>query len=210
MKPRINLLFIVGLLASATAFANPKFKVEGDVLHYNTELAVNEDEREITFETDRIYFEKTLKENPDIEVVYLTSWGGDIVTAYEIADLIIDYELDTHVVEICFSGCATLLLSGKKRTMQRGSKIGFHRSWWDVDAMEEYYESEKETEGWGSVFEFAAWVHEDAQDEIYMDFQFLLERKVDPFFAIETLKADVDGGWYPRRKELLDANFLTH
>lgn len=187
---------------------NPKFVIDGGVLHYNTNLAATEAWQEIIPE-DLDFFEKVLRENPDIKVVYLTSWGGDVETSNEIADLIIDYELDTHAVGICFSGCATLLLGGKERTLERGSKIGFHRSWWDVDALEYYYEENKESEGWDSVFDFAAWVHEDAQEEIYSDFEFLLERGVDPLFSIKTLRADSDDGWYPRRKELLDANFLT-
>lgn len=187
---------------------NPKFAVEGDVLHYNTDLAAAEYWREIIPE-DLEFFEKVLKENSDIKVVHLTSWGGDVETSYEIADLIIDYELDTHAVEICFSGCATLLLGGKERTLERGSKIGFHRSWWDVDALRYYYEENKESEGWDSVFDFAAWVHDDAQEEIYRDFEFLLERGVAPLFSIKTLRAESDDGWYPRRKELRDANFLT-
>ena len=208
MKNYFNLLFVVGVLIAAPSFANSKFVVESRILYYNTELAPNEDEQEITFD-DLDVFDKVLKENPDIKVVYLTSWGGDVETSYEIADLIIDYGLETHVVGICFSGCTTLLLSGKKRTLEKGSKVGFHRSWWDVDLMKDYYEENKEYQEWGSVFEFAAWVHEDAQEEIYKDFEFLLERGVDPLFAIKTLKADADDDWYPRRKELLDANFLT-
>lgn len=187
---------------------NPKFAIDGDVLRYNTSLAATEEWQEIIPE-DLDFFEKVLGENPDIKAVYLTSWGGDVETSYEIADLIIDYELDTHAVDICFSGCATLLLGGKERTLERGSKIGFHRSWWDVDALEYYYEENRESEGWDSVFDFAAWVHEDAQEEIYRDFEFLLERGGDPLFSIKTLKADSDDGWYPRRKELVDANFLT-
>ncbi|MDD9885401.1 MAG: hypothetical protein OXU62_12880 [Gammaproteobacteria bacterium] len=187
---------------------NPKFAIDGDILHYNTNLAATEEWQEITSE-DLDFFEKVLKENPDIKVVYLTSWGGEVETSFEIADLIIDYELNTHAVDICFSGCATLLLGGNQRTLERGSKVGFHRSWWGVDALKYYYEENKESEGWDSVFDFAAWVHDDAQEEIYRAFEFLLERGVDPLFSIKTLKADSDNEWYPRRKELLDANFLT-
>ena len=194
---------------SLTPRFNPKFVVEGEILRYNTDLAATEAGQNIV-SRDRDFFEKALKENPDIETVYLTSWGGDVETSYEIADLIIDYELDTHVVDICYSACSTLFLGGEKRTMERGSKLGFHRGWWNPDNMEEYYNSEKDAENWETVFDFASWVYEDAQEEIYDEFQFLLERGVEPFFAIKTIKeAPDDDGWYPRRKELLDANFLT-
>ena len=193
---------------SSAPRSNPKFAVDGVILHYNTDLAATEAWQEIV-SRDRDFFEKALKENPDIEVIYLTSWGGEIETSYEIADLIIDYGLDTHVVDVCYSGCATLLLGGEKRTMERGAKLGFHRSWWDPDDMEEYYNSEKDAENWETVFDFAAWMYEDTQEEIYEGFEFLLERGVAPLFAIKTLREDSDDGWYPRRKELLEANFLT-
>jgi len=203
-----EMLFDKGEVVRHTPRFNPKFVVEGDILHYNTGLAATEESREITSE-DLEFFEKVLKENPDIKVVYLTSWGGDVEASNEIASLIIDYELDTHAVDICFSACPTILLGGNKRTLQRGSKIGFHRSWWDVDALKYYYEYNKEAEGWDDVFAFAAWVHDDALEGIYRDFEFLLERGVAPLFAIKTLREGPEGGWYPRRRELLDANFLT-
>ena len=206
---RINdVVYDKGEQISNTPRVNPKFEIKGKVLYYNTDLATTEAGQEIITD-DLDFFKKVLQENSDIKMVRLTSWGGDSEASSEIADLIIDYGLDTHVVDICFSGCTTLLLSGKKRTLEKGSKVGFHRSWWDVNLMKDYYEENKEYEGWGSVFEFAAWVHEDAQEEIYKDFEFLLERGVDSLFAIKTLKAKADDGWYPRRKELLDANFLT-
>ena len=99
-------LFLVGPL---NLYASEKFKVEGEVLHYNTELAVNEIDREIQ-EEDAAILLKTLKNNPNIKTIHLTSWGGLISTAVEMADIIIDFELDTHVKEICFSACPLLLV----------------------------------------------------------------------------------------------------
>lgn len=204
----IKMCYESGDEVDCSVSVNPKFVVEGEILHYNTELAPKAEEREIR-DDDLDYFDKVLKENPNIKVVYLTSWGGDVEAANEIASLIIDYELNTHTVDICFSACPTIFLGGEKRTLQRGSKIGFHRSWWPIDGLKAYYEDNKETEGWKDVFSFAAWVHEYTQDEIYRDFRFLLERGVAPLFAIETLQEGPEGGWYPRRKELREANFLT-
>ena len=203
-----DVVYDKGKEVSSTPRFNPKFVVKGDILHYNTDLAATVEGQEITF-GDRDYFEKLLKENADIKIVHLTSWGGDIEEAFEISDLIIDYDLDTRAIDICFSACPTLFLGGKNRTLERGSKIGFHRSWWNVDDIKFYYEDNKEDEGWNSVFDFAAWVYEDTQEEIHRHFEFFLERGVDPVFAIKTLKADSYDGWYPRRKELLEANFLT-
>ena len=60
-----------------------------------------------------------------------------------------------------------------------------------------------------SVFDFTSWVYDDTQDTLFKKFQYFIERDVDPLFIIETLRAKSDGMWYPRRKELLNANFIT-
>ena len=189
-------------------YANEKFKVDGEDLHYNTELAVEEINRQITEEDVEVLLEK-LKNNPNIKRIILTSWGGLISPAVEMADIIIDFELDTHVKEICFSACSILLIAGETRTLERGSKIGFHRSWWDSESMRIYYEEQRESYGWGNEFDFSSWVYDDSQQEIYSQFKYYLERGVSPSFVIETMKARSDDGWFPRRKDLLRANVIT-
>jgi len=203
----ISLSFLVGPL---NLYASEKFKVEGEVLHYNTELAVNEIDRGIQ-EEDSDKLLKTLKNNPNINTIHLTSWGGLISTAVEMADIIIDFELDTHVKEICFSACPLLLVGGETRTLERGSKIGFHRSSWESDSMKSFYEDKETREiyGWKNEFDFSSWVYDDSQEEIYSQFKYYLERGVSPSFVIETMKARSEDGWYPRRKDLLEANVIT-
>ena len=203
----ISLLFFVFPL---NLYASEKFKVEGEVLHYNTELAVNEIDRGIQ-EEDSDKLLKTLKNNPNIKTIHLTSWGGLISTAVEMADIIIDFELDTHVKEICFSACPLLLVGGEQRTLERGSKIGFHRSSWESDSMKSFYEDKETREiyGWKNEFDFSSWVYDDSQEEIYSQFKYYLERGVSPSFVIETMKARSEDGWYPRRKDLLEANVIT-
>lgn len=153
-------------------------------------------------------FKTLLEETPAIKTVYLTSAGGQVESAQGIADILIDYELNTHGVEICFSACTTIFLGGEKRTMERAAKIGFHRSSWG-ESMKAYYEYNQEYYGWRDVWGFAAWVHDDSLNEVYTDLQFLLGRNVAPLFAIKTLRAKSDDGRFPRRKELLGAEFLT-
>ena len=118
-------LFVFAVFIS-DLHANEKFKVEGDVLYYNTDLASEEINQEINWD-DVDYFKKVLKDNSGIKTVYITSWGGLIDASVEIADIIIDYELDTHVKEICFSACPIIFLGGEIRTLEKGAKIGFHQ-----------------------------------------------------------------------------------
>ena len=191
-------------------YANEKFKVDGKVLHYNTELAVEEINRNIMDEDVEVLL-KTLKDNPNIKTINLTSWGGYISAAVEMADIIIDFELDTHVKEICFSACPLLLIGGEKRTLERGSKIGFHRSYWSSDSMRDFYEDKETRENyeWDNEFVFASWVYDESQEDIYSQFKYYLERGVSPSFVIETMRARSEDGWYPRRKELLEAYVIT-
>ena len=208
---KLKYIFIpLFLLNTNTVYSNDKFAIDGTILHYNTEIASKEENREINWD-DVDSFKKILSENPQIESVYLTSWGGQIDAAIEIGDIIIDYELNTHVVEICFSACPLAFLGGEKRTLQRGDKIGFHQGTWDAESIEEYYDNKETQEyyGWESPFDFASWLYEDTQREIYSEFKYYIERGIDPAFVIETMAARSDDGWYPRRKELLNSKFLT-
>ena len=206
-------IFIVSvsvLVGSGDVFANEKFKVDGNILHYNSELAVKEVNKQIDWD-DVDYLLKTLKENPNIKILHLTSWGGKINAAVEMADIIIDFGLDTHVKEICFSACPMLLIGGEIRTLEKGSKIGFHRSSWGSEDMKSYYEDKESREyyGWENEFDFSSWVYDDSQEAIYKQFKYYLERGVSPEFVIETMRARSQDGWYPRRKELLKANIIT-
>ena len=207
---RISIFSLSFLVSPLNLYAYEKFKVNGDILHYNTELAVDEIDRGIK-EEDPDELLKTLKNNPNIKIIHLTSLGGLISAAVEMADIIIDFELDTHVKEICFSACPLLLIGGETRTLERGSKIGFHRSSWESDSMKSFYEDKETREiyGWKNEFDFSSWVYDDSQEEIYSQFKYYLERGVSPSFVIETMKARSEDGWYPRRKDLLEANVIT-
>ena len=149
-----------------------------------------------------------LKTNENIRVLILNSEGGYLEAGYDIADIVIDAELDTHVDNVCESACATIFLAGKKRSLGLGGKIGFHSSSWAAESIQDYYTSEKDTQGWETPFDFASWLYEDTQAEIFSDFEYLLEREVEAKFAIKTLKASSDSMWYPRRKELEAAGVL--
>ena len=210
MLKQVCIISLSFLISPPNLYANEKFKVDGEVLHYNTELALEEINRYIMDE-DVEFLLKTLKDNPNIKTINLTSWGGYISAAVEMADIIIDFELDTHVKEICFSACPLLLIGGETRTLERGSKIGFHRSSWGSDSMKSFYEDKgtRELYGWKNEFDFSSWVYDDSQEEIYSQFKYYLERGVSPSFVIETMKARPEDGWYPRRKDLLEANVIT-
>lgn len=185
-----------------------KFSINGDILTYDTSLAEKEENQEINWD-DAEKLEALLRKNAKVKVLHLESYGGLTAAAMHIADVVIDYELNTYVDGECSSSCVTIFLAGEKRTLARGSWLGFHKTSWDSDSMKNYYESEKENEDWDNPFEFTEWVFDDTQEQILEDFEYMLERGVTPSFAIKTLRADSDDMWYPRRKELVAAGVVT-
>ena len=204
-------VFRVGLLAmilSASHALADKFSIYGDILTYDTSLAEKEEDQEINW-ADAEELESLLRKNSDVKVIHLESYGGLTAAAIHIADVVIDYELNTFVDGECSSSCVTIFLAGEKRTLARGSWLGFHKTSWDSDSMKDYYESKKDSEEWDSPFEFTEWVFDDTQEQILKDFEYMLERGVTPSFAIKTLRADSDDMWYPRRKELVAAGVVN-
>ena len=202
----VNVIFIC-IFISNHSYSNEKFVVKGDTLFYNSDLAKQEIDREITF-LDVEEFRKILSKN-GIKNIVLSSQGGIIEAAFEAADLMIDFEVDTHISGLCFSACYWLFLAGNKRTMERGSKLGFHQSYFLPEDIEEYYNEFKESEGWNSMYEYASVLYEEVQNEIFKDFEYQLERGVKPKFIIQTIKVPSDQEFFPRRKILLEAGVLT-
>ena len=174
--------------------------VDGDMLYYNTtESRIESGDEEKILEI--------LKTNPDLTDMILTSEGGAVGISYEIANYIIDVGLNTHVEGECSSACTIVFLAGKNRTLAIGSTLGFHRSSWSASNIEKFYEVTKEK--WSSFFGFASWSYEDAQEDVFDELEYLLERGVEPFFAIKTLRAESGEMWYPRRQELKEGGFIT-
>jgi len=199
-------ILIALLMTLATQAVADPFTVNGNAVLYDT---INS---EVTEEIDFGHAEtllEILKANENIEMLILNSEGGLIEAGYDIADIVIDAELNTHVEFICESACATVFLAGNKRSLELGAKIGFHSSYWAAEDIQEYFISEKDTKGWETPFEFASWLYEDTQAEVFSVFEYLLERGVNAQFAIKTLKASSDSMWYPRRAELEAAGVLT-
>ena len=183
-----------------------KFTIDQSKLIYDTENIDDWENAEINEDDPDIFFQ-LLSENPQITTVQLNSSGGLQADAYEISDLIIDFDLDTHVNGVCHSSCTILFLAGNKRTVERGSTLGFHQLHWPAESQRVYYEYYLGTD-WNDEFEYAEWLYNDAQATILLDMEYLLERGVESSFAIKTLQADPNDMWIPRRKELINAGVI--
>ena len=108
-----------------------------------------------------------------------------------------------------FKCCATLFLAGEKRTIQRGSWIGFHQASWSKESIKQHFEENKEQYKWADAFDHSSWIHNDTQKEIFRDMKYLIERGVESIFPTKTMKADSEDMWYQRRKELEAAGTIS-
>ncbi|TNF59095.1 MAG: hypothetical protein EP307_10970 [Rhodobacteraceae bacterium] len=189
------------------ASAALKLRVEGHVLHYDT-VAVPEALQDISG-ADVDLFRRALRDNPQVTLVQLNSYGGEVEAARDMADLVRERQLDTRVEGTCDSACPILFLAGRNRSLAPEGRIGFHRFTWDVDSIRDFYDQNARDLDWGDPHELSSWLYEDTQAEVYEHLAYMLSRGVDPVFAIQTLRQDSTGMWYPPRALLMAAGVLT-
>ncbi len=200
---------LIGILVASVAVAQTDaekdFRIEGNVLYFDTETssAIGE----ISSSHVEVML-GLLKQTPSIEVLELNSDGGSVWAGQEMSRIALDFELTTRVNGECSSSCVLIFLAGVSRTLERGSKIGFHSRNWSASSIERYYEKWRDEENWQTPFQFSSWVYEDARAEVFHDLEYLMSRGIDPVFAVKTLSPRKDM-WYPTRGELRGAGILV-
>ena len=199
-------LVIMMLLFTAPIYAEEKFFIDGDTLTYAT--GTSEDSEGITSDDVEV-FSSLLNSNEKLRVVYLSSSGGEVQAAYEIVDLIIDHQLDTHVVDFCESACTLIFLAGLNRTADIDAKIGFHQtSISPADAELEYKELKQEW-GFNTPFDYASWLLEDTQDLVLNDLYYYSSIGLSLDFVIKSMEAYSDEMWYPDHAYMMKEGILT-
>ena len=150
-----------------------------------------------------------LENNENINrVVFNGVYQGGQTDGLEISDLIIDFELDTHIIDYCWGNCIFMFMGGQNRTMAKGSELAINMTGYRLEFIEGIIEN-KDYEVLGSLSEYIVWVDEVAREEIIEYFTLLLEQGVEPSFIIESIEKASKENWIPRRKQLLEANILT-
>ncbi len=66
--------------------------------------------------------------SPNLKVVHLSSGGGRIGEARELAKLIQARGLSTYVSTSCLSACTIAFIAGNERFLKTGARLGFHRA----------------------------------------------------------------------------------
>lgn len=197
------LLALASLLGPASAAE--RFTVDGTALIYDTEQSGAEG---INYK-DVARLRELLRANPEVTKLQLNSSGGGYYPAFDMANILVDFDLDTEVLDECSSSCVFVFLGGRNRSMTRGGRIGFHRTYWEPESVEEYYNDVHGDRGWQDPFDFVSWNYEDTQLEVFERLTFMIERGVTAAFSIETLRADSSDMWYPYRIRLIAGGVLT-
>ncbi|MEM9788673.1 MAG: hypothetical protein AAF801_19395 [Pseudomonadota bacterium] len=192
--------------ASADDARAGKFRVAGDTLIYNSDNVTGDAYPEIDGpDVDELL--NLLRRHANIATLQLTSTGGLVWAGSDMAQIVLDFGLDTVAEGECSSSCVTIFLAGERRTLTRGSRLGFHQNTWSDDSMQSYFKEWREDENWITPFDFASWVYQDTQHETAAQLEFMIARGVDPLFAIETKKYR-PVMWFPSRAELTAAGVL--
>ena len=199
------ILYLLLVLAFQPAQAQV-FLVDGNTLAYDT---YNTDGVQLIKSSHSYTLRGILEAHPHISLVTLHSAGGSQYEATRMANILIDAKVDTHVDEECSSSCLRLFLAGNKRTASLGAQFGFHRGKWRAQHLREFFEDQKAQHGWQTEFDFAEWLYEFTQKEVYEFITYLDERGVSAEIAAKTYRLGPDEHWYPRRDELLKWGILT-
>lgn len=203
----VILAHLCGVLP-AVADPSDRFSVIKNRLVFDTTVLVDGAEAEIRGD-DVALMRDILRDNPDVTLLELKSTGGGHYSSVDLAALVIDFGLDTHVEDFCESACVTVFLAGAARTMALGGKLGFHQLSWDAGDVSDYYDTNKDSRNWDTPFEFAEWMYQDTQTETYNRLIYMISRGVNAEFAIQSLRKPDTSMWYPYRAVLLGAGVLT-
>lgn len=209
-------------LSAMPALADMRFALDGNRLIYNTDFPVDatlidpssgltpaDTVGDIAYEDIDALRSLLARHTDRIDTLRLTSDGGYIEAAYEMAAIISDYGLKTEVEGECASACAILFVAGTERRMNRGGRIGLHPSGWGVEAMRSYYQDWREDSGWKDEFAFAEWVYDEGQRDANKLITHFLNHGVSADFAVKVVSLGMGTMWYPKRDEMEAAGFLT-
>ena len=130
--------------------------------------------------------EETLRQDPGLKVLRLTSEGGNIPAARGMARLVAEAGLGTEAAGLCASACTRVFIAGRTRQLRIGARLGFHR--WRLETNVRILDT----------------VTEEARDRAAF-----AARGVDAAFLDRAFSTDHGSMWFPTTHELRAAGVLT-
>ena len=220
MKAALALLISLGapMAHGEDVTKGPRMYVEGDMVIFDGYVDFAKDpfykskDHDISISSEDVdRLQDLLEANPNVTGIRLTSGGGSVLSGYGLLRLIEDYGLDTYAYKKCASSCAFAFLGGRNRVLMKGALIGLHSPGWGKDAlnaMDGYFQDNRESMAWADPIEFAAWSYRDGQETSVKAIRHLVDHGVAFEMALKALDYAPDEMWYPTRQELEEAGFL--
>lgn len=129
---------------------------------------------------------KILEQNDNIWNISLSSHGGRIAVAKNVADIIKSHKLLTYSSTKCESACVIAFMAGSKRILGDGAKLGFHS------------------------YNFPGLTKEEKLIFSLSDQDFYKSLGVSNSFIKKAFNTPVEKIWYPSTDELIINNIITH
>lgn len=191
----VTLVYVLGAFQSL--FANPEaliinqLKPRPPLLDQYTLTLTDEGTRILLQGDFRIGVTKEmaslLEQNPGVRGIVFSSNGGRVTEGRGVARLIKKNDLDTYVLKVCKSACATAFIAGARRYLGPRGKLGFHQFYMDSKLKTPYI---------------------DPQAEQMIDLTFYKQQNIDAAFLQKVFKTAPAGIWFPSAEELLAAGVV--
>lgn len=205
----ILLTVTAAALLTSTAQANERFETDGKELIFNLEVPYPDDPAS----TELIWrdveeFQLYVMENPALRLVSVSGPGGYGPAAEEIAETILEFDLDTQAFGDCMSACSRIFLAGRTRTLAKGARLGFHRPYIIGDEEREYFLAHRERRGWQTEFDYVEWIYDIGWSDTLATIQFMTDQGVSLSFVLEAFSYDSYQMWYPNLATLKQSGVL--
>ncbi|KTD13982.1 hypothetical protein [Legionella israelensis] len=129
---------------------------------------------------------RILEQNDDIWNISLSSRGGRIAVAKNIAKLIKDYKIVTYTSSTCESACVIAFIAGSKRILGDGARIGLHS------------------------YNFPGLTKKENLSFSLADKKLYKKIGVTDSFIKKAFKTPADQMWHPSERELIKNHIITH
>jgi hypothetical protein len=192
------------------AGARDRMTIEGNTLIFDTNAvwAATDDSPSI-IGSDANLFGDLLMNNPNVDTVIISGSGGNMYASYEMARKLSQFDLTVFARNDCESACSLVFLGGKIRKLEKGARLGFHRSATSAQNHKENYAALKESLGWADEFAYARWAYEDGQIVARKYIEYLMQRGIKAEFALRVMAYSTQDMWYPTENEMREAGVLT-
>ncbi len=183
-----------------------RFRIDGDRIFFTSNIPYPGGSETEIVEKDVEEFGLYVMEEPDLKVLVLESWGGDVDAALGMAAVILKFGLATEIRGGCESACPLIFLAGRPRTISAGGQIGFHRASATTDNIRKYAVRWKEK--YDETLPAAEIAYDQSITGTIQVSKYMLNHGVSEEFVLDVLGVPPREMLRPSRAELVNAGII--